>query len=151
MTPRDVERKLKKIFWLKREIASKENRLADMIDEATHITAILTQTRSSEVANKPENYAVRSYELKLSLEDDIENLMQQMEEADRMIAVLTDPMERTILVDYHFNGTPLRKLEDKYHYSRKQIYNIRQEAYIKIAKDYPQLHILTGYNGSVKD
>ena len=75
-----MERKLKKIFWLKREIASKENRLADMIDEATHITAILTQTRSSEVANKPENYAVRSYELKLSLEDDIENLMQQMEE-----------------------------------------------------------------------
>lgn len=103
-----------------------------MITAATHITAVLAPIRSSGVSSKPEDYAVRSFELQMDLEEDMNRLLIEMEEAEEMIRTLDDPLQRTILIDYHFNGIPLRKLEEKYHYSRQQIYNIRQAAYEKI-------------------
>ena len=136
MTSKEVERRLSNVYWLKREILVKESRLAELKAMATHITAVISQTKtfSSSVTSKPENYAIRSYELTLDIEDDIRHLLQEEERATEMIQMLNDPMQRTILTDYHLNGIPLNKLEDKYHYSRTQIYNIRQSAYRRIAE-----------------
>ena len=136
MTSKEVERKLSNVYWLKREILVKESRLAELKAMATHITAVISQTKtfSSNVTSKPENYAIRSYELTLDIEDDIRHLLQEEERATEMIQMLNDPMQRTILTDYHLNVIPLNKLEDKYHYSRSQIYNIRQNAYRIIAE-----------------
>ena len=138
MTSTQVEKKLKRFFWLKKEVMAKEQRLDELITAATHITAVLAPVRASTsgISSKPEDYAIRSFELKMDLEDDMNRLIIEMTECERMISILEEPLQRAILIDYHFNGIPLRKLEDKYHYSRKQIYNIRQTAYENIAHNY---------------
>lgn len=139
MTAREVEQKLKRVHWLKKEIRAKERQLIEIETAATHITAVLSQTKSqpTEVMSKPESYAVRSYDLKTKIKEDTDDLMRQTREAYRMISVLEDPAQRTILTDHHLNDVKLQDLERKYHYSRKQIYNIRREAYINIAHHYP--------------
>lgn len=138
MTAREVEQKLKKVHWLKKEIKAKERQLIEIETAATHITAVLSQTKSqpTEMMSKPESYAIRSYELKVKIKEDTDDLMKQTREAYRMIAILEDPAQRAILTDYHLNDIPIRKLEETYHYSDRQIYNIRHAGYQNISDNF---------------
>lgn len=138
MTAREVEQKLKIVHWLKKEIKAKERQLIEIETAATHITAVLSQAKSqsTEMMSKPESYAIRSYDLKVKIKEDTDDLMEQTREAYRMIAILEDPAQRAILTDYHLNDIPIRKLEETYHYSDRQIYNIRHAGYQNISDNF---------------
>lgn len=134
MTPREVELKLKRIYWMKREVKAKEMQLAELQTQATHITAVFSPVKASgSNSSKVENYAVRSYEISMDIEESIGALYETLHEGMKMIESLDDPLLRCILIDYHINGIPLAKLEKKYFYSRSQIYVLRQKAYEQIA------------------
>lgn len=136
MTAREAERKLKRIYWMQKEVKAKEMQLAELQTQATHITAVFSPVKASGGnSSKVENYAIRSYELRLDIEEKIQALIEAQTDGMKMIESLDDPLLRSILIDYHFNGIPLAKLETKYCYSRSQIYVLRQKAYEQIA-DY---------------
>lgn len=113
-------------------------RLAEIDSMATHITSVfsLTKSFSGDTISKPEQYVIRSEKLKEDLMDDYESLLQQEREAHEMISVLQDPIERAILIDYHLNGIKIKRLENIYHYTERQIYNIRHKAYQNISDNF---------------
>lgn len=137
MTARRVCDKFKAVWGIRKEIKVREEYLEELRTEATHITSILSHTSGAggTTSSKPENYAVKAYELRLDLEDRINELYELMQETERMLKLI-DPVSRAILIDYHYKGLNLGEISRKYHYSPKQLYNIRWKAYRQIADNY---------------
>ena len=113
-------------------------RLAEIDTMATHITSVFSQTKafSADPVSKPEEYVIKTEKLKEDLLQDYKLLLQQEEEAQRMISSLDSPVERGLLIDYHLNGIKIKRLEMIYHYTERQIYNIRHKAYQNIADNF---------------
>ena len=113
-------------------------RLAEIETMATHITSVFSPAKSfsADPISKPEEYVIQTEGLKDTLRKDYKKLLGQLEEAHKMISILSDPVERGILIDYHLNKVKIRELENIYHYSERQIYNIRQRAYENIADNF---------------
>ena len=138
MTVMEVTSKLYRIASLKEEIRAKQNALDELMTQATHITSILSHVKVYEesTSSAPENYAIRSYELRLDMEDDIEALMTELEDSIRMINSVKTPLIRAILTDCHINLLNITQLSKKYHYSERQIYNLRMRGYKEIADNF---------------
>lgn len=139
MTAKEVERKLSRMYWLKKEVKAKERKRKELLTQATHITADFSPTPSGgDPMSKPERYAMETYDLLHDLDESYRILLQAQKECMELIELLDDPLLRAILIDYHFNGIKLSDIEIIYHYSRSQIWNLRQKAYQQI-EDKTQL------------
>lgn len=138
MTVTEVRDRLYRIEGLRKEIGAKEDALKELLAQATHITSILSHAKvfSESGQSAPENYAVRSYELRLDMEESMDELLEELDLCFRMIDVVQDPLIRSILIDCHINLLAIDQLAEKYHYSIKQIYNIRQKGYGMIADNF---------------
>lgn len=138
MTAKQVESQLKRIYYLKKEIKARERMRDELMTQATHITSVLSQAKvfTDSGQSLPENYAVRSYELLQDLDELTGQLMNELNKGMKLIGSLSSPLERSILIDYHVNAMKLERICDKYHYSYRQIYNIRMAAYRKIADNF---------------
>lgn len=138
MTAKQVEAQLKRIYYLKKEIKARERMRDELMTQATHITSVLSQAKvfTDSGQSLPENYAIRSYELLQDLDDLTDELMTELERGLKLIASLSSPLERSILIDYHVNALKMEKIAQKYHYSERQVYNIRMTAYHKIADNF---------------
>ena len=134
LTADEVEKKLKRMYWMQMEEAAKERKLKEMETQATHITASFSATRTSNMpTSKVENYAVNSYELVMDIEEMLQKLRKEQKECNELIELLDDPRLKAILTDYHCNGIKLSKIEKIYHYSRSQIHVLRKKAYQEIS------------------
>lgn len=135
MTALDVKHELDSIWQLRREIASREEHLEELRTQATHITSVLSQAKatSSDAGSKPENYAVRSYELMMDYEDKVGELYDKIKEAEALIELLDSPFLKAVMIDLHVRCIGLRNVMAKYNYSQRQLYNVRWKAYSKIA------------------
>lgn len=138
MTAMEVAQKLSKISSLKKEIRAKEQALNELMTQATHITSILSHAKvfTDSSSSAPENYAIRSYELRLDMEEGMDALVSELDECLRMINTVREPLIRSILIDYHINLLNVTQLCEKYHYSERQIYNLRMRGYKFIADHF---------------
>ena len=138
MTPYEVKETLKRVNWLRREIEAKNMKLAALLTDATHVTAVFSPAKAqgADGQSKPEEYAERSDELTNEIRRDIAELREKERLAYRMINVLEESIEKAILVDYHLNGYRMEELEESYHYSGRQLYYIKRRAYKKIADNF---------------
>ncbi len=138
MTEKEVKVKLESIRHLRNEIRARERQLEELQAQATHITSVISYSKTfgSERSSQPENYAVNSYELVQDLDDKVGELYELMDEGMRMIDCLSDPLLRAMLIDYHINGLKMEAMTRQYHYSWRQIYNLRWVAYRKIATNF---------------
>lgn len=138
MTAKQVEAQLKRIYYLKKEIKARERMRDELMTQATHITSVLSQAKvfTDSGQSLPENYAIRSYELLQDLDDLTDELMTELDRGLKLIGSLSSPLERSILIDYHVNALKMEKIAQKYHYSERQVYNIRMAAYHKIADNF---------------
>ena len=130
----EVKQYLSQCWKIRCEILAKHESLYNLrsLAEKTTSTFSLTPSGHGE-GSKVEHYAIQLVTMQQDMEECIQDLIRVQKEAEAMIEMLEDPMQRAILTDYHLNGIPINKLEDKYNYSRTQIYNIRRSAYRRIA------------------
>lgn len=138
MTPSEVKGRLDQIRSLRNEIKAREEQLEELATQATHITSVLSHAKAigGDKTSQPESFAVNSYELRMDLEEKVQDLYLRTEEAMQMLECLPDPLLRGILIDIHINGYSMTKMERKYNYSYRQIYNLKWIGYRKIATNF---------------
>lgn len=142
MTPHEVRTYMSQGWKIRKEIKTRMSVMEELRSMAEKATTAFTLTPSAPQGNssRVESYAIRIVEMQQDANELMDQLLEVVTEIQKMISCVPDPVHRAILMDYHLRGIPLSTLEDKYHYSRTQLYVIRQNAYKLIASAYTIEH-----------
>ena len=104
-------RKLKNLYYLKKEIKEQQRRLAELEAAATNCSSKITGLPSGEgISDKVGKYAAKIADLKTLLELNLEKSFYELNRLDRFIQSIEDSLLRQIMVYRFVNGYSWSKI-----------------------------------------
>ena len=104
-------RKLKNLYYLKKEIKEQQRRLAELEAAATNCSSKITGLPSGEgISDKVGKYAAKIADLKTLLELNLEKSFYELNRLDRFIQSIEDSLLRQIMTYRFVNGYSWSKI-----------------------------------------
>ena len=140
MTPHEVRTYMSQGWKIRKEIRAKLNAIEELRSMAEKTTTSFSLTPSAPQGNssRVESYAIQIVQMQEDMEECIERLIRVTAETQRMIELAPDPIQRTVLTEYHLNGKTAEQTAEEIGYSLRQIWYIMNKAYECISKNIAQ-------------
>lgn len=136
MTAYEVRAYMSQGWKIKREIRAKLNAMEELRSMAEKTTTSFTLTPGAVQgsASRVESYALLIVQMQEDMEECVKQLWAVQDKVQRMIELAPDPIQRTVLTEYHLNGKTAEVTAEEIGYSLRQIWRIMNSAYEIIAE-----------------
>lgn len=136
MTPYEVRSYMSQGWKIRKEIRAKLNAMEELRSMAEKTTTSFSLTPSAPQGNssRVESYAIRIVQMQEDMEECIQRLVEVTAKTQLMIELAPDPIQRTVLTEYHLNGKTCSEAAADIGYSERQVWRIMNTAYDEISK-----------------
>ena len=136
MTPYEVRAYMSQGWKIRKEIRAKLNAMEELRSMAEKTTTSFTLTPSVPQSNtsRVESYAILIVQMQEDMEECVKQLWAIQDRVQRMIELAPDPIQRTVLTEYHLNGKTAERTAEEIGYSLRQVWRIMNSAYEVIAE-----------------
>jgi len=134
MTAAEVKNEMKRVYWIKKEIAARVKRMEELRSMAEKTTQTFSHVPTAQSnGSRVENYAIMLVEMMMDLEERTNELIAIEKKVEGWINTVADPRVRSLLIDYHLNGLSVERISEQEHYSARWVFKLLASGYEEIS------------------